>query len=121
MRPQRAIGLPPLALGQAPREPPGAREDRQPDPQRGQYEPQEQPAADHEQVDQPLAEADAEVDQRPPRHPHVRRDVERGSHAAASTDTSPVVLRAWIWNPPSWTSESPRMRLEPESDCASTW
>ena len=83
--------------------------------------PNTQPAADHQQVRQALAEADEQVQQRAARGAQVRREVQRDGHDAASTETSPLVLSAWIWNGASGVSVSPRMRTVPESLCASIW
>ena len=63
-----------------------------------------EPAADHEQVGQALAEPDDQVQQRAPGGAQVRREVERRGHDAASTVTSPLVLSAWIWNGASSTA-----------------
>ena len=118
---QQPVGLAALALGQPPRQPRGAGEQRQPDPQRREHDAEHEPAADHQQVRQALPEADDQVQQRAAGGAQVRREVERGGHHSASTETSPLVLSAWIWKGASALSDSPRMRIEPESLCASIW
>ena len=96
-----------------------AGQQRQTDPQRGERGAEREPAADHEQVRQPLAEADDHVQQRPPGGPQVSAEVER--HGADSTVTSPVALSAWTANGASSAVVSPRTRRAPASLCASTW
>ena len=98
MRLQQPVGLAALALGEPPRQPRGAGQQRQPDPQRREHDAEHQPAADHQQVRQALPEPDDQVEQRAARGAQVRREVERRGHEAASTVTSPLVLSAWIWN-----------------------
>ena len=83
------------------------RQQRQADPQRREQHAEHEPAADHEQVRQALAEPDDQVQQRAPRGAQVRREVQRGGHDAASTVTSPLVLSAWIWNGASSASVEP--------------
>ena len=71
VRSEQPVGLAALALGEAPREPRRADEQRQPDPQRREHDAEREPAADHEQVREPLAETDDQVQQRPPRGAQV--------------------------------------------------
>ena len=86
-----------------------------------EHDPEHQPAADHQQIGQALPEPDDEVQQRAPGGAQVRREVQRHGHEAASTETSPLVLSAWIWNGASGALVSPRMRTAPESLWASIW
>ena len=83
--------------------------------------PTTQPAADHQEIGEALAEPDDEVQQRATGGAQVRREIQRDRHEAASTETSPLVLRAWIWNGASGTLVSPRTRTVPESLWASIW
>ena len=81
---------------------------------------EQEPAAEDDQVDQALAEADEQVQQRAAGGAQVRREVERRGHELDSTVTSPVPLWAWIWKPDSSTGSRPRRCTWPVSLCAST-
>jgi hypothetical protein len=121
VRLEQAVALAALALGEPPRQPRRPRQQRQPDPQRHQQDAEQQPAAEHEQVRQPLAEPDDQVQERAARGAQVRREVDRRGHDAASTVTSPLVLSACSWKAPSSTCVRPRTRLFPVSLWASIW
>ena len=121
VRRQQPVGLAPLTLGEPPRQPDRAAQDRQADPQRGEHDAEHESAADDHQVGQALAETHEQVQQRATGVAQVRGEVDRRDQFAASTVTSPLVLSACTRNGASGASESPRTRTAPESLCASIW
>ena len=99
--------------------------ERQPDPDQAQHD-AEQERADHQHTrgaDGERARGGGEAlarDLHPPAKEQPRRFEDR-RHPLASTETSPALESAWIWNGASSAAVTPRTLLSPLSESASSW